>query len=165
MKQIIFFVGIVLILSVYTNRIQAQTTETKLNQIELMKQFLGTWQMETDKDSVLEVEVRQYGKAFVETDYRIINGEKSWLSVWCYSFSSKEDKFKIFALYLNGSSSTWIAAFTSEKKWIQERVQNFNPDKVFNKAEIVFDTPSNVTVTNFNSEGVKTNELKVIKVK
>jgi len=33
--------------------IQGQTTQTQLDQIDLMKQFLGTWQWERTKDTVL----------------------------------------------------------------------------------------------------------------
>ena len=165
MKKILLFVGILISLLVYTNGIQAQTTQPQIDQLELMKQFLGTWQMETGKDSVMVAEIQQHGKAFVETDYRIIKGEKSWLSVWSYSFSSKEGKFNLFDLNRSGNYSTWIASFTSEKKWIQVQVQNFNPDKVFRKVEIVFETPNNLTATFFNSDGVKTGEEKAIKVK
>lgn len=34
-----------------SNGMLAQTTQTKLNQVELMKQFLGTWKCEIAKDT------------------------------------------------------------------------------------------------------------------
>ena len=165
MKKTLLLFGIVLSFLVYTDGIQAQTTGSQLNQLVQMKQFIGTWQMDTGEDSVLVAEIQQQGKAFVETDYRIIKGEKSWLSIWSYSFSSKEGKFKLFDLNKSGNYTTWIASFTSEKKWIQEQVQNFSPEKVLRKVEIVFESPSEMTATFFNSDGVKTGEEKAIKVK
>jgi hypothetical protein len=43
MKKICFTTTIVIFLLLCTNGIQAQTTQTKLNQVELMKHFIGTW--------------------------------------------------------------------------------------------------------------------------
>jgi hypothetical protein len=80
------------------------------------------------------------------------------LSIWSYSFSSKEDKFKLFGLSSNGGYSTWIASFISEKIWIQHRVQNFNPEKALEKVEIVFINPANIIVTFYNAADVKTGE-------
>ena len=47
------------------NGIQAQTTQTKLNQSELIQQFLGTWQHNLGKDTIEVWEVQQYKNAFV----------------------------------------------------------------------------------------------------
>jgi len=107
----------------------------------------------------------QHGKAFVETDYNLIKGNKSLESIWSYSYSEKNGKFKIFALYSNGNYATWIASFTAEKKWVQELVQNFDPVSIIARAEIVFDTPSSFIGTIYDGKGVKTEEGRVTKVK
>jgi hypothetical protein len=144
--------------------ILGQTGQTQLDQLKLMEQFVGTWQMATGADTVI-VEIQKQGKAFVENDYTIKNGQKNWGSIWTYGFSPDEGKFKIFAVQLTGDYLTLIASFTSEKKWVQEIVQSFNPEKVLMRGEFVFETPETATATSFNSEGVKTEEYKLIKIK
>ena len=165
MKKFCLTTAIVVFLLFCLNGVQAQPVATNLDQLKLMEQFLGTWQMETGKDTFLVAEIQQYGKAFVETVYRTIKEKKTWSSIGSYSYSAKEGKFKIFSLNTSGSYATWIASFTSEKRWNQERVENFNPDKILRKEELVFETPTSLIVTYFNSDGIKTREVRGIKVK
>ena len=164
MKKLSLSTVIVVFLSIFSTGIQAQTVTNNLNQLKLMQSFVGTWQLEVDKDTVL-VEVQQYGNAFVETDYLISNGKKSLLSITNYGFSSKEDKFNIFGLEPSGDYQTYIGSFTTEKKFCQDQVKNFNPEKVLSRLEIARETPKDMTATFFNSDGVKTGESKWIKVK
>lgn len=147
------------------NGINGQTTQPKLDQLILMQQFIGSWQWDRTKDTVLLMVFQQHGKAFVETDYNIIKGNKTFESIWSYSFSEKDGKFKIFALYSNGNCATWIASFTAEKKWLQELVHNFDPGSVMARSEIVFDTPTSFIGTIYDGKGVKTEEGRVTKVK
>ena len=48
MKKICLTTAIAVFLLFCSNGIQAQTTQTTLNQIELMKQSVGTWQKDVD---------------------------------------------------------------------------------------------------------------------
>ena len=130
MKKFWLTAAIALFIVNCSNGLQAQTNVSNADQLKLIVKFLGNWQLDGDKDTLVVNEFQQYGKAFVETYYQIVDGKKTWLSIWSYSFSPKEDKFKNFGLNSNGGYSTWIASFTSEKIWIQYRVQNFNPEKV-----------------------------------
>jgi hypothetical protein len=149
-----------------SNGMQAQTTQMKLDQLKLMEQFLGTWQLNEGKDTFLVAEIEQYGKAFVEHAYLNINGKESQqMGMFSYSFSSKEGKFKVFELMANGSYLTMLASFTTEKKFCADIVQDFNPEKVLMKMEFVFETPSNMTVIPFSLDGVKRGEYKYTKVK
>lgn len=147
-----------------SNGLVAQTNVSNLDQLKLMEKFLGNWKLDGDKDTLVANEFQQHGKAFVETYYQIIDGKKTWLSIWSYSFSPKEGKFKFFGLNSNGGYSTWIASFITEKIWIQHRVQNFNPEKVLGKAEIKFVDPDHITVTFYNAADVKTVEQRWCKV-
>ena len=144
--------------------LQAQTNVSNVDQFKLIEKFLGNWQLDGDKDTLIVNEFQQYGKAFVETYYQIVDGKKTWLSIWSYSFSQKDGKFKFFGLNSRGGYSTWIASFTAENIWIQYRVQNFNPEKVFARAEIKFIDPDHIAVTFYNSADVKTSEQRWSKV-
>jgi len=147
------------------NGIHGQTTQPQLDQVKLMQQFIGKWQTHFPKDTITTFEMQQFGKAFVENDYLTVKGKESLDSKWSYSYSPKEGKFKFFAVYLNGNYQTWIGSFTSEKMWIQELVQDFNPEKVLMRAEMVFETPTSLSASAFDVNGVKVFEFKWTKVK
>jgi hypothetical protein len=51
MKKLCLTTVVFVFLMFISNVIQAQSTQTKLNQVELAKQFLGTWQGNTGKDT------------------------------------------------------------------------------------------------------------------
>jgi hypothetical protein len=165
MKKLCLTAVIAVFLLFITNGIQGQTAQTQLDQLKLMEQFIGTWQAPFPKDTIIAFEMQQFGKAFVENDYVTVKGKKSLDSKWSYSFSPKEGKFKIFAVYFGGNYYTWIGSFTSEKKWVQEMVQDFNPEKVLMKAEMVFETTTSISVSAFDMKGVKIFEFKWTKVK
>jgi hypothetical protein len=126
---------IVVFLLILTNGIQAQTTQTKLDQVELMQAWVGTWQRVIGRDSILVLEFQQYGKGFIQDLALHINGNKSIQGKACYSFSAKDDKFKVFSLTDDGNYATYIVFFTTEKKWAQYLVQDFNPEKILLKGE------------------------------
>ncbi len=149
-----------------TNWVQAQKATTSLDQLKLAKVFfVGYWQGDTGKDTLDTWECQQYGNAFIINVYRVINGNKSFSYTENFGFSSKEEKFKGFILYQSGIYMTWIGSFISEKKFSGDFVRNFNPTAVFGRVEIVLETPTNMIITNFNSDNVKTGEYKWSKVK
>jgi len=165
MKKLGFVTVIFVFLLFVSNGIQAQTTQTQRNQLELVKQFLGTWQANTGKDTMDVWECRQHGKAFIENGSLIINGKKSFNYEETYGFSSKEGKFKGFVIYPTGTYMTWIGSFTSEKKMSGDIVRDFNPGAVTGKFEAVIETPTSITFTFLNTSGVKTQEVKYQKIK
>jgi len=62
MKKTYLITAIVVFLICCVNGTQAQTTDPNLNQIELMKQFLGIWKAELGKDTIFIMEGKTFGK-------------------------------------------------------------------------------------------------------
>jgi len=145
--------------------VQGQGSTSSFDQLKLFEQFLGTWQGNWLKDTTLVAEIEKHGKAFIETDYTVVNGKKTWQSIWNYSFSPADGKFRIFVLSADGSYITYLASFVSEKKWIQVIVDNFNPEKTLGRSEVTFDNPSSFSGMAYNAQGKKVFEGKVTKVK
>ena len=52
MKNFCLAAVIAIFLLVCSIGIQAQTTKTQINQLELMKRFIGTWQTNIGKDTI-----------------------------------------------------------------------------------------------------------------
>jgi len=106
---------IVIILLLCTNVIQAQTTQTKLNQMELMKQFLGIWKGELAKDTVMIMNFTSYGKA-IEDNLKIFTKEKLLSSAKeIYGYNSKYDKIIIAAIGDDTPRMSLYAAWFSSK--------------------------------------------------
>ena len=144
--------------------ILAQTKQLKLNQLELYKQYLGTWQAEIGADSVEVRECREYGLSFVIDVYQVIKGKKIPMYINNISFDSNEGKFKGFLLYPNGGYFTWIGQFTKNEYFSGKIVFNFMPDVAWSDFHSSFVSPTEFTCTNFNQQGQLTTEMKFIKV-
>jgi hypothetical protein len=143
----------------------AQTAKSNLDQFKLMQQGLGTWQANVGKDTVQVRETQQYGKSFIQNVYYDIKGKKTPYYTNNFCIDSKEGNIKGFTLYASGEYLTWIALWTTEKKFHADIVQNFKPETVLYKVENVFESPTKMTWTNFNADGTKTGEFKYNKVK
>lgn len=147
-----------------SNEAYSQTVKTKLNQLELYKQFTGIWQANIGSDSIEVRECREYGLAFVIDVYRVIKGRKIPLFINNVSYDANEGKFKGYLLYPNGGYFTWIGKFTKNNSFSGDIVFNFNPEAAWSKFHADFINPTEFTCTNFNQEGVQTIEMKFIKV-
>jgi len=145
--------------------IQAQPVTDDLDQIELADRYLvGTWQLVTLSDTVDAWEIKRHGNVLLETDYIIVNGEKTCYSYWSYSYIPVKKKFYMFAAYLQGGFQTGIGSFAAENKWCQQFYEMYNTDKLLRKAEFVFDNSSSLTITVFNPNGEKVREVKYSKI-
>ena len=164
MKKLILATIAVFFLVCYIG-VQAQTPQTKLDQLKLMQGGVGTWQHVISKDSSEVMECQQYGNAFVQNTYLVVNGKKSLRYGIISLFSPKEDKFKGFWFRPSGSYSTFLSSFVSENKSRSDFVQNFNPEKVLYRTEGVSETPNSYTATFFKLDGTKSGEYKWTKIK
>lgn len=144
--------------------IDAQKPQTKLNQLELYKQYLGTWQAEIGADSVEVRECREYGLSFVIDVYQVIKGKKIPMYLNNICFDSNEGKFKGFMLYPNGGYFTWIGQFTKNEYFSGKIVFNFMPDVVWSEFHSNFVSPTEFTCTNINQQSQQITEMKFIKV-
>ena len=114
MKTFCFSTTIVAFLLLFSNGIHAQTTQTKLNQVELMKQFLGNWKGELGKDSIGTLVCKSFYNGFdfyfkIETKGKIVFEEKT-LS----GYDKKSDKLiKIWVQNINPEFGILALWFTS----------------------------------------------------
>ena len=154
MKRICLTITIVVFLLICLNGLQAQSTDAKLNQVELMKQFVGIWQGKAGKDTVVIWECQQYGNAFVSTIRRLVNKKESFLLSENWVFSPREGKFIGFTMLPSGNYMTWISSFITEKKWTGDYLLKYNTDEVIGKFELTLDTPTEIIATTFNKDGV-----------
>jgi len=115
MKKYFLTTVIVFILFLCTTGIQAQTADTKLDQIELMKQCLGIWKGELAKDTIMIMNWTSYGKA-IEDDYKIVTKDKILYSRKAiYGYDQKYDKIVAAAITDNSPNIDLMAIWFSSK--------------------------------------------------
>jgi hypothetical protein len=125
-----------------TNVIQAQTQQTKLNQVELMKQFIGTWKGEMGKDTAFVMEIKSFYNGFesylkTETKGKIIIEEKTIMG-----YDKKNDRLIESGLMnSNPDIITWVNWFSSSNKMEAVLLEDMsNPEKA--KLKWTFELPS-----------------------
>jgi hypothetical protein len=80
------------------NGILAQTSQSKLDQIELFKQFTGSWKSEMGKDTVEYTETKSYGTG-LEASFKQVTKDKIFFEgKQLYGYDKKTDKFILSVL-------------------------------------------------------------------
>jgi hypothetical protein len=81
-----------------TFKLQAQTTDNKFNQVDLMKKFVGHWKCELGIDTVLICENIAFGTGLVCSTQIIANGKILNSVKQLYGYDKKIDKFIVAEL-------------------------------------------------------------------
>ncbi|MDP3150797.1 MAG: hypothetical protein Q8N83_16895 [Ignavibacteria bacterium] len=117
----------------------AQTTQTQLIQVELMKQFIGTWECELGKRTIYRSDNKQFGTGMACIIQVISNGEIVDSVEQLFGYDASTDKFVLAELIKSSSiveiSSAW---FTSEHKG---EIVTTHPDSEKRKFNFEFITP------------------------
>ncbi len=131
MKPLYSTVLIVFFILINMDSMQAQTTKTKLDQVELMKQFIGKWKSDFGEGKIFTCENRPFGNGMV-CNSQIISKEIIIDSVTqIFGYDNKIDKFIIAELKESSPViELCLAWFSSE-----------------NKGEIVIINPENAPLT------------------
>ena len=80
------------------NKIQAQTLNTKLNQVELMKQFIGKWEGKFDDNSIFMSENKQFANGIISNSNITTDGKIIESVLQLFGYDKKTDKFIIAEL-------------------------------------------------------------------
>ncbi|MBI2417940.1 MAG: hypothetical protein HYV28_08570 [Ignavibacteriales bacterium] len=123
--------------------IVAQNTQTQLNQVELMKQFTGTWKSELAERTTYISENKPFGTGMACNVQILSNGVFIDSVKQLYGYDKRTDKYIIAELIQSSSvlqlSSAW---FTSEHTG---KLFMANPDGDTIKFDFEFKTPDVIT--------------------
>jgi hypothetical protein len=99
----------------------AQSSEVELNQAELMKQWIGTWEMEIGEDSVSIMTVTSFNNGLYFTQEEKADGNP--YQTWKGFLGLSDDKEMIIssALTLNGVTFFDLGKFVEKNKYIADR--------------------------------------------
>jgi hypothetical protein len=148
MKMNFLSMAIIVFLLICSNRIQAQTTETKLNQVELMKQFIGSWKVDLAKDTVLFWDAKPFGTG-LECYYKTVSKDKILMEAkQLFGYEKKTDKYVAANLVKGMDIEIWALWFTSNNKYVITYYSDIsNPDKASFKMDGEFKSPNVYTET------------------
>lgn len=136
MKKAFITSVIALLLILCSNGMQAQSSQKKLNQVELLKKFIGIWKAEVGKDTAYWFEFSSYGKNAFVGSYKIKAKDKLIFEnkqLW----ANDKKMGKIIDTELEKKSGTmtfYLCEFISEKILKGAEIKNItHPDIVSNK--------------------------------
>ena len=139
--SLISFVAVFLLL--YTNGLQAQTTHTKLDEVELMKQFIGTWKTEMGKDTTMILNYSHFGTA-LEGNYKVVTKGKTLNEAKKLMGYDKTTDKLIETQIMKNSPAIFLVVlwFTSENTSEAVLLQDIsNPENATIKWKVEFKSP------------------------
>ena len=161
MKTLCLTTLIAVFLLLGTFKIQAQNPQTKLDQVELMKQLLGNWKGELAKDTIMIMNWTSYGKAS-EDNYKVVTKDKILYSRKAiYGYDQKYDKIVAAAITDNSPNIDLMAIWFSSKDTANLVGYQYlaNPEKSNFKMQCIFiqsDSFKRIVIYNNKVESVST---------
>jgi hypothetical protein len=141
---------------------QAQNSDARLDQVALMKQFLGSWKGELDKDTAIFGENTPFGTGMV-CESRIVSRGKVLDSIkQLFGYDNKNDKF-IMAELIKSSPAIEVCAswFTSKNAGEMVLYQDIsNPGNATLKWKFEFKSPDSIVQTALLNNKV----IKIVKI-
>jgi len=93
MKTLYLTLIVIALLLLRTNTAQAQTTQPKLNQVELMKQFIGSWKFDLGKDTTGLWKFKLIGTGIESNWHTVFNGKTLRERNGLWAYDKKNDKY------------------------------------------------------------------------
>ena len=97
-------------------RNSGQTTQPKLNQVELIKKLIGNWKVVMAKDTVLYLDYKAFGLGFEGNDRTLAKDKKIGEEKELWGYDSKLDKFDGADFVKGKDIEIWVFWFTSNTK-------------------------------------------------
>ena len=148
----------------FSMNLHAQSSENDLDQVELMKQFIGKWAAEAGKDSTWLWEITPSNNGYVHAFYLNVKGKTVATLPGIFGFGSEYRTTNLFILYQDGFVSRDIGGFVSDNKYIAERFYPQDMKTGLGTWECTFLTPDKFTAI-WKVEGVKKGEFIYTRVK
>ena len=161
MKKLCFTTMIAVFMLLCTIGLQAQTKEQKLNQIELMKQLLGTWNTEFSNGNSMILDFTLFGNAMVGKVKGTPNGVTNDVILEIWGYDDKNDKIIVAEVFNYTPVMEIDVIWFSSKNVIEGVMQKdiSNPENADIKYKIEIKSPDTflmITTENNNPPSIIT---------
>jgi len=148
MKTHYFILTVIVLLLLCTNVAMSQTIQAKPNQVELMRQLIGSWKADLGKDTVLYWDAKPFGTG-LECYYKSVTKDKILMEgKQLFGYDKKIDKYLASNLVKGMDIEIWALWFTSSNKYIITYYSDIpNPDKSSFKVDGEFISPNGYNET------------------
>jgi hypothetical protein len=134
---------IAVFLIIFSNGIQAQTTDTKLNQVELMKQFIGSWKYEGSDGTSMIFENIPFGNAMTGNTKTITKDASFDSHKYLWGYDKKADKIILAEIFSHTPNMEidilWFTSKTTVEGVLQKDIAN--PETAVTKFRFDFKSP------------------------
>lgn len=133
--------GLSLLFSLSVN-LFSQSPEKELDQVELLKQFIGTWELAISEDSLIVVTQTPFGDGLLFNQENKANGETytSYIGLW--GISSDKKTIEQVSMDEKGDIMSSVGKFVSTKKFVSE--DNFDMPYGQRISEFEFESPETI---------------------
>jgi len=153
MKRFYSTTAFAVLLLLISTGINAQTGQTKLNQVELMKQFIGTWKSEIGEGSAMILEYTPYGNAIVG-NAKIVSKETALDNKkYFLGYDEKNDKIIIAILHYNAPIIEITANWFISKDIMNSVPYQYisNPENATMKWKFEFKSPDKFVISSLQN--------------
>lgn len=158
MKNVI----IVLLFLISVTEIEPQTMETQLNQVESMKQFIGTWECQLGKNTIYRTYNKSFGKGMACIIQVISNGDIVDSIEQLLGYDAVTDKFVLSEL-IRSSTNIQISSIRFTTEHTGEIISNDSADNSSIKINFDFASPDVINETAILDNNI-TVEMKFNKI-
>jgi hypothetical protein len=128
--------------------ILAQTAETKLNQIDLMKKMAGSWRCNTNKDTTAFWDAVSYDTGLLVYNKYLTKGNLFVNGKELYGYDKSIDKFIDAGVYKRKGIGVYLLWFISDNKYVVIPYRDIsNPEQASFRMEGEFTTPDVIVET------------------
>ena len=161
MKKICLTIQITAFLLICLNGLQAQTTQTKLNQVALINQspLEGSWKYEYGKDTTGYADFTIYGTGLDFNGKIVSKGKTVWEQRINWAYDKTHDKLIGLSQIKGGDiASLWAVQWISKNNYVIVPYKDIsNPEEASIKVEGTFKSHDLLEITYYeNNKPVKT---------
>ena len=119
-----------------------QSSVEELDQLELMKQFIGTWELSVSQDSIIVATITPFGDGLSFKQENKADGRtySSYLGLW--GISSDKKTIESVGLDESGNIMYSVGKFVSPKKFVNE--DNYGNPYAVRISEFEFESPASL---------------------
>jgi hypothetical protein len=122
MKKYLLAMAVGLILFNCPTKAQGQTTKTKLNQVELIKQFVGKFKREIGKDTVIIWDCKPFGNGY-ELSYTFSAKGRAYYNIKdLWGFDVNSDTWVVFSIENRENYKVFYQKFITPNEMTVDRV-------------------------------------------
>jgi histidinol phosphatase-like enzyme len=149
---------VALFLLLLCSGIKAQTAQSKLNQVGLMKQFIGTWKAEIADDNVMIMEFKPFGNT-ITGNAKVISQDTSFdMKKFFLGYDEKNDKIIMAEIYIYTPNMDLTASwFISDNIMQSVPYQDIsNPENAVIKWIFEFKPPDMLVIKSSQKNNIET---------